>query len=75
MQVRANFQEIGGRFDPDEIVYLPGRGELRLRAAIREVMDRRRPRQAVTLYRDEGKTPSFLDGPYIEGLAKLPSFR
>jgi hypothetical protein len=61
--------------DPEEIVRLPGRGDMTLRSAVREVMARPAPqRRLVNLYRAYAKEPPILDISHIEQLATRLGF-
>jgi hypothetical protein len=60
-------------YDPNEIVFWPGKGKKRLRTFVREIM--RWPakrRHLVYLYRARGKVPAMFDITHIEMLAKEP---
>ena len=66
---------INFKYDPEEIVSLPGVGMKRLRTYVREIMSMPvEERQLVSLFRSGDKLPAILDITHIQWLARQPEF-
>ena len=61
--------------EPDETVFVSGKGNMSLRSAVRRYCEARDNDVAVTLFRALGKVPGTFDAVDVERLARLKRFK
>lgn len=61
--------------DPDETVFVSGKGNMSLKAAVRRYVEARGNDDVVTLFRAIGKSPGTFDAVDVEHLARLKRFK